>query len=134
MSAERTDKRTRFRMFGAMRICYLDFTNVTDETEALAGIEEARQVIAKEPPKSVYTLTDVSSSLMTPRIRKALQELTAQNKPFVVAGAVVGLTAVQRGALRTIVLLTGRKLEVAQSVEAAVAWLTEQKNAARRAP
>lgn len=118
-------------MYGTARICHLDFTNVTDEVEALAAIDDAKRVIAAEPAKSVYTLTDVSNSQVTPRIRKALQELTAHNKPFVVAGAVVGLTAIQRGILRTIVLLTGRRLVVAESVEGAVSWLTGEIRAAR---
>jgi hypothetical protein len=114
---------TNFRLHDGVRICHLDFTHVQDEEEALKRVNEAKEIIAKEPPKSVYTITDVTGSRATPKIRAALHQLTQHNKPFVISGAVVGMTPIQRGMLRGIILLTGRKLVAVESMEEAVAAL-----------
>ena len=112
--------RTRFQLHDGVRICHLDFSNTSGEAEVLVAIAEARKVIAAEPPKSVYTITDVANSTMTPDIRVALADLTQHNKPYVVFGAVVGLRGIQRIILRGIIQLTGRRLVAAETMDEAV--------------
>ena len=118
--------RTQFRLHDGVRICHLDFSHVADEEEALTTIQEAKRIIAAEPPKSVYTITDVTGSRATPKLRAALQDLTAHNKKYVVYGAVVGVTSIQRAVLRGIILLTGRRLIAAESMAAAVAAIQQE--------
>ena len=118
--------RTTFTTHKGVRICVLDFANITDEAEALRAIDEAKAIIGKEPPSSVYTLTDVTDSWVTSAIRTALHELTKANKPYVVAGAVVGVTGLQSVILRGIVQVTRRRL-VAKSTRAeAMEWLASE--------
>ena len=109
-----------------IRICLLDFSHIPDEGTALATIDEARRLIAREPLKSVYTLTDVTGSRVTSGIRAALHELTQANAPYVVAGAVVGLTNIQTIILRGIVQLTKRRLVMSKSREDARVWLVNE--------
>lgn len=118
--------RTQFRLHDGVRICHLDFSNVTDEEQALQAIAEAKRLIAAEPPKSVYTITDVTGSRATPKLRAALQDLTSHNKNYVLYGAVIGVTSIQRAVLRGIILLTGRKLVAAESMAAAVAAIKQE--------
>jgi hypothetical protein len=118
--------RIQFRLHDGVRICHLDFSHVTDEGEALKAIADAKRTVGAEPPQSVYTITDVSGSRATPVLRAALQDLTAHNKKYVVMGAVVGVTAIQRAVLRGIILLTGRRLIAAESMAAAVAALQQE--------
>ena len=115
--------RTEFRLHEGVRICHLDFTHLDSVEEGLVAIREAKAVIAKEPPQSVYTITDVTGSRVTPMLRSALTDLTQHNKPYVIAGAVVGMTAIQRVILRAIIQLTGRRLVTAASMEEAVAGI-----------
>jgi len=110
--------RTSFTTHKGVRICVLDFSNIASESEALGAIDEARTIIGKEQRASVYTLTDVTGSRVTSGLRNALHELTKANKPYVVAGAVVGVTAIQSVILRGIVQVTGRRL-VAKNTRAA---------------
>lgn len=118
--------RTQFRLHDGVRICHLDFSNLLNEEEALEAIDEAKHVIAAEPPKSVYTITDVTGSRVTPTIRKALQDLTDHNHLFVILGAVVGLGTLERVVLRGIVQLTGRRLVAVDSMAAAVDALSRE--------
>jgi hypothetical protein len=118
--------RIEFRLHDGVRICHLDFSHVVDEDEALGAIADAKRLIAAEPAKSVYTITDVTGSRATPKLRTALQDLTQHNKAYVVMGAVVGVTSIQRAVLRGIILLTGRKLITSDSMEAAIAALQQE--------
>ncbi len=118
--------RTTFLSDRGVRICLLDFSNIPDEQTALVAIEEAGRLIAREPLRSVYTVTDVTGSKVTSRIRAALHALTQANKPYVVAGAVVGATSLQMIILRGIVQLTKRRLVVANSREEAKDWLVKE--------
>ena len=124
--------RTEFRLHEGVRICHLDFSHLATEEEGIEAIEEAKRVIAREPAKSVYTITDVTGSRVTPKLRSALTELTQHNKPFVISGAVVGITAIQRVILRGIIQLTGRKLMAAESMEDAVAALSREVKGEKR--
>ena len=122
-----TDRpRTEFRLYDGVRICLLDFTHLATEEEGAEAIAEAKAIIAKEPPKSVYTITDVTGSRVTPKLRAALTDLTQHNKPYVVSGAVVGVTAIQRVILRGIIQLTGRRLVACESMEDAVAAVSKE--------
>ena len=118
--------RTTFTTHKGVRICVLDFSNIGSETEALRAIDDARAIIGKERQASVYTLTDVTGSRVTSAIRNALHELTQANKPYVVAGAVVGVTAIQAVILRGIVQVTGRRLVAKDTRAEAMEWLANE--------
>ena len=118
--------RTTFATHEGVRICVLDFSDITTETEALRAIDEAKAIIAQEPPATVYTLTDVTGSRVTSTIRTALHELTKANKPYVVAGAVVGVSALQSVILRGIVQITGRRLVAKNTRGEAMEWLANE--------
>jgi hypothetical protein len=118
--------RTTFKTHEGVRICVLDFSNIGSETEALRAIDDARTIIGKERQASVYTLTDVTGSRVTSAIRNALHDLTKANKPYVVAGAVVGVTALQGVILRGIVQVTRRRLVAKDTRAEAMAWLANE--------
>jgi len=118
--------RTNFTTHKGVRICVLDFSNIADEAEALGAIAEAKTILAKEPRGSVYTLTDVTGSRVTSALRNALHDLTKANKPYVVAGAVVGVTAIQSVILRGIVQITGRRLVAKNTRAEAMEWLANE--------
>lgn len=118
--------RTTFTTHEGVRICLLDFSNITRDAEALPAIAEAQTIIAREPLASVYTLTDVTGSRVSSAIRNALHDLTKANAPYVVAGAVVGITAIQGVILRGIVQITRRRLVAKSSRAEALEWLANE--------
>ena len=118
--------RTTFIAHEGVRICVLDFSNITGEADALRAIDEAKTIIGREPQASVYTLTDVTGSRVTSAIRNALHDLTQANKPYVVAGAVVGVTAIQGVILRGIVQVTRRRLVAKNTRAEAMGWLATE--------
>jgi hypothetical protein len=118
--------RTTFTTHKGVRICVLDFSNIASEAEALSAIAEAKTIIGKEPQASVYTLTDVTGSRVTSATRHALHDLTQANKPYVVAGAVVGVTSIQGVILRGIVQVTRRRLVAKNTRAEAMEWLADE--------
>lgn len=108
------------------RVAVLDFSNVTDDALAIAVIDQALFRIVKEEPKSIYTLTDVTGSPVTPRVRTALQRLTKGNEPYVIGGAVVGLNSVQSVVLRGIVQMTKRRLVPVKTRQEALDWIAAE--------
>jgi len=118
--------RTNFTTHKGVRICVLDFSDIASEDEALGAIAEAKTIIGRAQRASVYTLTDVTGSRVTSGLRNALHDLTKANKPYVVAGAVVSVTAIQSVILRGIVQVTGRRLVAKNTRAEAMEWLANE--------
>lgn len=119
-------ERTSQILVAGQPIIFLNFANFTEPATALKAIEHARQFIAKYPPRSVKTLTDVTGSRANNEIIEALKGLTKANKPYVKAGAVVGLTALQRVIYSAVMAFSGRNLSAFATLDEAKAWLVKQ--------
>ena len=89
-------------------------------------IVEAKKVIASQPMNSVLTLTDATNTDVTGDINRILKDFTAHNKPYVRAGAVLGVTGLKKVILNTIVTITGRNLHAFDDSERAKDWLSAQ--------
>lgn len=115
-------ERVRFIRHRSAEILWIDWTDATGE-EILAAIAEAKRLIATRPHKSVRTLTTVTGARIERRVTDALKEYVAHNKPYVVAGAVVGLSDLKTVIFNFINRATGRSLRAMESVEVAKEWL-----------
>ncbi|HEY4217189.1 MAG TPA: hypothetical protein VGM67_08625 [Gemmatimonadaceae bacterium] len=105
--------------------CSFDFTNIHDETEALAVFEDARQLVSACAPNSLRILTDLANTTMSPPVVTALTELARHNAPYVERSALIGLALVHRIALRQIIRSTGRDLREFKSRPEALAYLAD---------
>jgi len=111
--------RVRFVPHKGKQILYHDFSNLLRIEETMAAIEESRAIVRKQPLGSVLTLTVVTGSRFNREIVEALKELTKGNKPYVKAGAIVGLSGIQRVVYVAVTQFTGRRLPTFSSVEEA---------------
>src|SRR5215469_3223263 len=103
--------RTRFIEHAGKRIVLMDFSGVQDLAEALRIIEEARAFVAAQPrEKTMLTLVDVHDSRFDDNVVAALKRLAAHNRPWVAAGSVVGMSAIQRIVFRIVNTFSGRNL------------------------
>jgi hypothetical protein len=115
-------ERVRFIRHRAAEILWIDWTNATAD-EILSAIVEAKRLIATRPHKSVRTLTTVSGARLERRVTDALKEYVAHNKPYVLAGAVVGLNDLKTVVFNFVNRATGRTLRAMDSVDVAKEWL-----------
>jgi hypothetical protein len=115
-------ERVRFIRHRSAEILWIDWTNATAD-EILSAIVEAKRLIATRPHRSVRTLTTVSGARLERRVTDALKEYVAHNKPYVLAGAVVGLNDLKTVVFNFVNRATGRTLRAMDSVDVAKEWL-----------
>jgi hypothetical protein len=118
--------RTTFVIHKGKKICFLDFHDIHDPAMAIEAIEEARQVVRGQPQGTVLTLTYVKDSSFNREIVAQLKELAAGNTPYVKAGAVVGLSGIQRAIYVAVTQLTGRRLPTFHDLDQAKDYLADQ--------
>lgn len=125
-----SEPRVRFVDHAGMRVILLDFSGATP-ADGLGRIAEARAFVARlQPDGSHYTLTDVRRTHYNKEIIEAIKELTAHNRPFVRAAAVVSDQALHRATISMIALVSRRKLATFDSREAALEHLAKEHAAA----
>ena len=117
--------RVKFIEHKDKKILFIDFSNC-DEKQVLEVIEEARPVVKGQPEKSVLTLTDVTGTKYNSEVVQALKEYTKENKPYVKAGAVVGLNRIKKMVYNAVMEFSGRTLHAVDSIEKAKDWLAGQ--------
>ena len=118
--------RTTFTEYKRKRIARLDFSAIAEEPEALAAIAEATEIIQKQPPKSLYTLTIVRGSRFNSVVLSAMKKLAADNGPFVRAGAIVGMGTLHKAAYLTVMYFSKRTIPAFDSEEEAKEWIAAQ--------
>ncbi|HWO88813.1 MAG TPA: hypothetical protein VNL98_06660 [Gemmatimonadales bacterium] len=125
MSTPSSD-RIRWIEHKGKRILLHDFSHITNPFDVLPAVEASRAIVAVQPKGSLLALTDVTGSRFNKEIVDALKSLANHNKPFVKAGAVVGLSGLQRVVYVAITQFTGRRLPTFETAEQAMDWLVEQ--------
>ena len=119
--------RVRLLDHQGLRIVLLDFQGITDPALGFGAADEARAFIAKLPPDgSHYTLTDLRDTRYDREVAAKFRELTAHNRPYVRAAAVVSDSSIQRAAISMIALATRRKLGVFDSRDDALEYLLKE--------
>ncbi|NVO01029.1 MAG: hypothetical protein HXX17_17095 [Geobacteraceae bacterium] len=94
-------------------------------------ISDARQVcdyvkglISRMPKESVLTLTNVTNVKYDGEFKELTKDLVEHNKPFVLAGAVVGVDGWRKLVFWAVTKLTGRSnLRLFDDIEYAKEWL-----------
>jgi hypothetical protein len=115
-------ERVQFIRHRDIEILSIDWSDGTSP-EILQAMEDAKRVIASRPPHSVRTLTDVTGARLDKKVTEALKDYAAHNKPYVLAGAVIGLNDLKMVAFNFVNRATGRSLRAMSSAEEARDWL-----------
>lgn len=114
--------RVTFIRHKAVEILFIDWAGATGD-EILQAMEDAKRLIASRPAQSVRTLTTVTGARIERRVTDVLKDYVAHNKPYVLAGAVVGLNDLKTVIFNFVNRATGRSLRAVGSVDEAKDWL-----------
>lgn len=126
MTSPATSERVRFIEHRGVPILLIDFSGLQKTEEILREIGVARALVAAQPPASLRTLTHVRGARYTPPVMDALKELTAHNKPYVKAAAVVGMEGLHRVLFRAVIVFSRRNIEAFDTLDRARDWLASQ--------
>jgi hypothetical protein len=117
-----TSERIQFVNHNGKEILLLDFSN-SQADEVLRIIDQATEVIRTRPERSLLTLTDVTNARFNEAVGQGMKEFSLHNKPFVRAGAVVGITGLKRIIFGAVMAFSQRKLEPFDDRQQALTWL-----------
>jgi len=107
------------------KIVLLDF--ISADAPRIAGImSEFHDWLARQTPRSVLTLSDVTDLPLDPDVIQLFKDFTLYNKPYVKAAAVVGIRGLRKITFNTVMAFSGRKIQTFDTREDAVDWLIRQ--------
>lgn len=119
--------RVRWLTEDQVRILVVDVSHLRHASDVIAVLESAKQPPGVVKPVSIYSLADVTGAVFTTAVVRTARELIEHNRPYVRAGAVVGLSPLQRAVYDIIVRRTRRgNLHPFDTLPDAVRWLKEQ--------
>jgi hypothetical protein len=117
-------KHVQFVEHRGKRILVTDFTGAEPQlVKAIAA--ECFHVISSQAPKSLRTLSDITAAEYTSEVLNILTELVSKNRPYVLRGAVVGVTGLRYFALQTIISVTKRPIKLFDTKLQALDWLAQ---------
>jgi hypothetical protein len=118
---------------GGKKVVLFDFTNLSNPSECLQAINEARAFVETLPRDgSGLFLTDVIGSRYNMEVLQALKEFAAHNKPYANRGAVATNSGLHRVAIMAVAAFSGRELRGFPTREEALDWLVSGKEKAGR--
>jgi hypothetical protein len=118
--------RTRFIEHKGRRILLFDYSGLKLAADALKEVEKTKEIVRRQPAKSLLVLTDVRDSHYDATVVQALKDLAAHNAPYVTASAVVGVVGLKRVVYSAVVMFSKRKLQLFDTREEALDWLAQQ--------
>jgi len=120
------EPRCRFVEHKGKPILFHDLSNILDPKDGFPVVAQSKAIMVEQPAASVLTLTYVANSRFNKEIVDALTDLVKHNKRYVKAGAIVGLSGLQKVIYVTLTQLSGRRLPTFATVEEAKDWLVSQ--------
>lgn len=115
-------ERVKFIQHGGRNILLLNFVDCS-ASDVLNTITEAKQVIAAQPEGSLLTLTDVTNARFNEDVTDRMKEFTAHNKPFVKAGAIIGVSGIKKIIFEAVMMFSKRRIHMFDDMNAAKDWL-----------
>ena len=116
-------ERAKYIKFQGKQILVYDFSNLGTE-DALQLMDYCPNLSRNMSPQSIYTLTDVTGLNFNEQLTEGFKSLASHNKPYVIAGAVVGVAAWKKVFYFAALRVSGRKnLKLFDGVEQAKEWL-----------
>jgi hypothetical protein len=116
--------KTQTLVHNGKTIYHMDFSNLNNPLEIQNLIKESVRFIRLQPPSSVLTLTNIQGMHFNTEIKELFNDFIKGNKPYVKAGAVIGISGMQQILYNGLMKVTGRDIKAFDKAEEAKNWLT----------
>lgn len=117
-------ERVRFILYKGREIFLLDFSGLNLE-DVYPLIERSKTMIQSRPEQSLLTLTDVTNTRFDDALTNRLKQFTAENRPYVRAAAIVGISGLKKILLDAVMIFSKRKFHAFETIEQAKEWLVK---------
>ena len=119
--------RVRFLDHEGRRMLLTDLSEL-DPQHSPAVLDEARRLVSTLPmERSLLSLLVVRKMRFDPKTIDVMKQIGRANEPWVIATAVVGLTAIGRVLARVVSTFSGRRHAAFETEEQAKEWLARQR-------
>jgi hypothetical protein len=115
-------ERVTFLQHGGKQVLLIDFSNVSAK-DVSKIIADARPIIRQSELHSLLTLSDMTNVPVGDVSVGDLVTFVRDNKPYVKASAITGVSSLAKAILATTCLLTGRQIMSFESRQQALDWL-----------
>lgn len=118
--------RASLKNHNGKRIMSIDFSKLEAE-DACKVLDYSKELIQRMPEKSLYTLTNVTDANFDLKLIDSLKKFSNANKPYVIAGAVIGAEGIKRTVFNSVIIFSGRSdLKSFTDKDEALSWLIMQ--------
>ena len=97
-----------------------------DKSKFLEYVGHAKEIIRKQPPKSLLVITNVINTGFDSEVAGIIKEYAQHNTPYVKASAIVGIAGWAKVILVAVKTVTGRDFYLADTMDEAQEWLAKQ--------
>ena len=119
---ERVNERISFVLHQGVRLLIFDLSGC-GSSEVLELIKKAGKVIRAEPENSVLLATLTVNTHFSREVMSELRTYVDNNRPYVRASAVVGVSGLQEIVINALKAEAGREIAVFDDLEKAKEWL-----------
>lgn len=103
-------------------ILLIDFSHCNAQ-EIIDVVNEAKKMIQSQPYNSVLTLTVATNASFSADVIEVMKLFVASNKPYVKAGAIFGLSGLNKALYAIVMTFSGRNIPLFNDLEEAKNWL-----------
>jgi len=106
---------------------YIDLSDLRTNEDFLEMTKEVEPVVAKYPPLSLYTITNVENVRFDSASKEFVARYMVHNKPYVKYGALIGIDGIKKIMTNMVLALSGRNnLEFTFTKEQAIELLLKK--------
>jgi hypothetical protein len=115
--------RVSTREMSGKRIVFQDFRNLASPADAAEAFDESRAMVARQPAGAALVLTDFTGARFNTEMVEAAKRLAADNRPYIRASALVGLSGIQSVLFTGVNRAAERDIKWFDTMEEAESWL-----------
>ncbi|MEP6992268.1 MAG: hypothetical protein ABJA80_15150 [bacterium] len=124
--------KSRWIKWNGVAVLHLDYANFKTDFEGLkAEVQAADAEMMHEPKGTVLVLIDLRDTVASAAVVGLFKESSAITTPYVRRHALIGVTGIKRYLADKVAKLTGRPMQLFDTEEQALDWLTKGEAAAQ---
>jgi hypothetical protein len=119
-------KKTQIVIHQGKNVFYMDFSMLNSVEEISDVMNDAKEFIYKQPLSSIFALSNIDGMHFNNQIKDLFTEFVKNNKPYIKASAIVGITGLKQIVFNGLMRITGRDIKSFSTIEQAKSWLISQ--------
>ena len=107
-------------------IYYMDFSKLNSTKKVTKVINVSKDYIRNQEPYSLLALTNITNMHFNGEIRDLFTNFVNENKPYIKASAVIGVSGLQGIVYNAVMKISRRNVKLFKTADDAKDWLIEQ--------